>query len=86
MKTFPQLLNLENNYKNNTDGNLLLQHGFWNDELAKQWVSESDYVLTLHEDHIKEELWNKADFELIPITQPNFGCYPEISLQIYKRR
>jgi hypothetical protein len=75
-------------FREGGDAGLLLKHGLWNDELAKQWRAESDYIVT-------EVNWyqiyhpggdlDKTQFDEHD-TLPANPCDPYSYLIVYKRK
>lgn len=44
-KLFPVQLNMKFNYLSGGDPDILARYGFWNDQLARQWIEEADYLV-----------------------------------------
>jgi hypothetical protein len=87
VRIFPAQMNQEFNRLTNGDSQLLNRYGYWNDELAKKWRQEADYLL-LEENNLAAleasgEFGN--DFHQIGVTQPIAACRPDSAIYVYQR-
>ncbi len=86
IKIFPAQLNSVFSYRQSTDDEFLLKHGFWNDNLSKRWLNEATYVLVVRETILSEEEWAIGTFERIEFNEPNYGCFETLKIAAFKKK
>jgi hypothetical protein len=89
IEIFPQMLNTRYTYRFGGDNDYLAKRGFWNEDLAQEWIDLSDTLL--FEEQAKDG-WFKhiaplvelTDFEMVGETSMT-GCSPDERILIYQR-
>jgi hypothetical protein len=86
---YPQLLNTRYSFRFGGDPDQLARRGFWNEDLAQDWIDGSDTLLFEEQsftgwfDPIMPYI-NLDDFEMVGATSPT-GCSPDERILIYQR-
>jgi len=88
VKIFPPQLNHWYSRRVGGDSKILLKYGFWNQELADQWMREADYLLIA--DRYGTEWLNALheegySFDELEPTPDTIYCRPRSIIHIYKR-
>jgi len=70
------------------DSNLLLKQGFWNQELAKQWLAKADYIVSESDWYQRADLKNNINITQYNTIQtvPANPCNPSSYLVIFIRQ
>jgi len=87
VKVYPPQLNHLHSYFVGGDADALLRTGLWNDVLARQWLTETDYVLVeagLQQDWVMEILDSDKYIKLKPAPKTE-KCRWQSSILVYKR-
>jgi hypothetical protein len=87
VKIYPPQLNHLHSYFVGGDADTLLRTGLWNDELAKQWLAETDFVLIesgLRQDWVMEIVESDQYVKLKPSPKAE-RCRWQSSILVYKR-
>jgi hypothetical protein len=87
VKVYPPQLNHLHSYFVGGDADTLLRTGLWNDELAKQWLAETDYVLIEaghRQDWVMEIVESDQYVELKNSPRPE-KCRWQSSILVYQR-
>ncbi|MEA3441120.1 MAG: glycosyltransferase family 39 protein [Chloroflexota bacterium] len=87
VRIFPPQMNGEYSLKEDMDAGTLLKFGFWSNEIAEEWLDETDYVLV--EDRSYKG-WIRANldleqFEELEPTPPTASCKGGTRIRIFKR-
>lgn len=86
---FPAQLNMQFNYLKDGNTEIVEKNGFWNDELAQQWLNEADYLVLSPEASLNRGVNSDPDlirkFELMSVTESLNPCSDTTVLQIYKK-
>lgn len=87
-RIFPPQINNGYTFRAGGESNALAKYGFWNEELARQWADQADYIL-IEESHFDgwiSELVEGGGFnELLP-TPRTALCRDNSRFHIFKRR
>lgn len=88
IQIYPPQLNYMFNYLEGGTSDELYQHGYWNEELALEWLAEADYAIvensTFSGDIVK---WIDAkQFDELPHTIPINQCSPNDYFRIFRRK
>lgn len=87
VRIFPAQLDHDFNRMEGGNTDLLHRYGYWNDELARQWSQQADYLLVA--DRILGALEDNgqitAEFRQIGITPKVANCRPNSSIHIFAR-
>jgi len=84
---YPAQLHSGYSYRISEESDALLKYGWWNESLAKKWLSESDYLL-LEARNFKDLAAlseNFSGFELIYRSEPQ-NCRPNSEMVLYRRK
>ena len=88
IEIYPPQINGTYTYYKNGDSDALLRYGFWNEELAKKWANEADYILIqprFFQGWLKNTV--KADkFEELEPTPPTVACREAAEIRIFRRK
>ena len=69
------------------DGSQLFQHGYWNDDIAQQWLHQADFVLVegwRYKGEMHQDI-SPAEFNELPATQPIVTCKDGAQIRIFRR-
>ena len=85
---YPPQLNYMFNYLEGGSSDELYKHGYWNEELALEWLAEADYAIiensTFNGDVVK---WiNPEQFDELAHTVPINACDPSNYFRIFRRK
>lgn len=87
VKIYPPQLNHSHSYFVGGDTDTLLRAGLWNDELAKKWLAETDYVLIeagLQQDWVME-IMESDKYEKLKASPKAERCRWQSSILVFKR-
>ena len=83
IKIYPPQIYAGYSFRLDGDPRELLKYGLWNDELAKQWKAESDFIVTEADYPVGDLDANKfEEFQTIPANP----CDPNSYLIVYRRK
>jgi hypothetical protein len=87
VRIFPPQLN--DGYSRRIGGNAqqLFQHGYWNDDLAQQWLIQANFVLVegwRYNSEMRQDI-SPAEFNELPATQPIVTCKDGAQIRIFRR-
>ena len=85
---FPPLLNGAYTLRENGNTDVLAKYGFWNTDLAKQWIQEATVILIeegRYNDTFLEREIESGDFTELPSTPPQSPCKPDSAIRIFLR-
>ena len=89
VEIYPPQLNAGYSFRIGGDRDDLLKYGFWNQELAEQWLAEADYVLVqerFYEGWLKEALEEPGKFDALGLTPPTVTCRDDARIHIFRSR
>jgi hypothetical protein len=87
VKIYPAQLNHSHSYCGGGNADELLRGGLWNDELARKWLDEADYVLVeagLQQDWVMQIL-ESDKYEKLKASPKTEKCRWQSSILVYKR-
>jgi hypothetical protein len=87
VKIYPPQVNGDYSYYLAGDTDLLHKYGFWNDELARQWANDADYILIqerYYEGWLKDHV-NSGGFDELPPTPATLPCRADSPIHIFRR-
>jgi hypothetical protein len=84
---FPAQLNGDYSFRIGGDPASLERFGFWNAELAQDWLGRADYALVEQAELSGwlAEAVGSSDFEELPPTPPALGCRADSWIHVYRR-
>lgn len=88
VRIFPPQINSVYTFRNGGDADALARYGFWNEEMARQWANEADFILIeerLYGGWLRELVESSSYDELsaAPLTSP---CFDNSNIHIYERK
>ena len=84
---FPAQFNIDYSYRKGGDPDELVKYGLWNDELARHWAKDADYIIIAEHAHsgwLAEYVENGSFTEVAP-TAPLNPCQTDTRIHIYRR-
>lgn len=87
VKIYPPQVNGNYSFNLGTNSAELERYGFWNQELANQWVHEADYLLIqqrFYKDWLKE-IVTRGTYQELPATNLTEACRPDSAIRIFRR-
>jgi hypothetical protein len=88
VQVFAPQLNQDYSFQLSGESDALYKYGFWNRELAEQWLAETDYALVVtryYKDWVKETLQDANNYELLGMAPPTVSCEPEAVIRVFRR-
>jgi hypothetical protein len=88
IEIYPSQINGTYTYYKNGDSDALLRYGFWNEELARQWAQEADYVLIqprFFQGWLKKAV-KSDEFEELEPSPPVVACRDGAEIRIFRRK
>lgn len=83
---YPPQVNGVYGYRNGGDSDLLLQYGYWNDDLARLWKADADFILIEEWRYSNWKPFLTPDrFAELPRTETGSSCLELTRLRIFKR-
>ena len=85
---FPAQINLDYSYRLSGEPNAMERYGLWGEELAREWIEESDYVIVAEryfDGWVEDILQNTEKFTALQPTQPVSPCDPQSFMHVFKR-
>lgn len=84
---FPAQLHSGYSYRISKESDALLQYGWWNESLARQWVGEADYILVEAKNENENALLANgyADHELVYRSYPQ-NCRQNSEMLLFRRK
>jgi hypothetical protein len=87
VELYPPQLNAGYTFRIGGDPEALLRYGFWNQELAEQWLAEADFILVqerFYEGWLKQALLEPGKFEALGQTSPTVSCREDARIRIFR--
>ena len=87
VKVYPPQLNHVHSYFVGGDSNILLRYSHWNDELARQWLADADYILVQSTEkvYLTDEMLKSGEYEKVFSAPKAEKCRWQSVIQVYKR-
>jgi len=87
VKIYPPQMNHVHSYFVGGDADMLLRYSQWNDELARQWLAEADYILVQNTEkvYLTDEMLESGEYVKVISAPRAEKCRWESVIQVYKR-
>ena len=84
---YPPQMNHVHSYFIGGDADTLLRYSQWNDELARQWLSEADYILVQNTEkvYLTDEMLESGEFVKVMSAPRAEKCRWQSVIQVYQR-
>jgi hypothetical protein len=84
---YPPQMNHVHSYYAGGDADSLLRYSQWNDELARQWLSEADYILVQNTEkvYLTDEMLESGEFVKVDSAPRAEKCRWQSVIQVYRR-
>jgi hypothetical protein len=88
IEIYPAQLNGDYTYHIGGDPDALARYGFWNEELARRWADEADFILIARHYYAGwlKELVNAGGFDELERTPVAAHCTEEAQIRIFRRK
>jgi hypothetical protein len=80
---YPSQINGDFGYRSGGDSQQLVKNGLYNDELARQWQADADFIVTEPDWQSPSGDFNTTKIELFQ-TEPTNPCAPNSYLLVFK--
>jgi hypothetical protein len=88
VQIFAPQLNQDYSFKLSGDPDALYKYGFWNQELAEEWLAETDYALIVtryYKNWVRDIVSNEDQYELVGKAPPTVQCEPDAYIRVFRR-
>jgi hypothetical protein len=87
VKIYPPQMNHVHSYFVGGDADTLLRYSQWNDELARQWLSEADYILVQNTEkvYLTDEMLESGEYVKVMSAPRAEKCRWQSAIQVYRR-
>jgi hypothetical protein len=87
VKIYPPQMNHVHSYFIGGDADTLLRYSQWNDELARQWLDEADYILFQNTEkvYLTDEMLESGEFVKVMSAPRAERCRWQSVVQVYQR-
>ena len=87
VKIYPPQMNHVHSYFIGGDSDTLLRHGRWNDELARQWLAEADYIMLQNTEkvYLTDEMLESGEYVRVMSAPRAEKCRWQSVIQVYQR-
>jgi hypothetical protein len=87
VQVYTPQLNHVHSYFVGGDADVLLRHGRWNDELARQWLAEADYIMLQNTEkvYLTDEMLESGEFVKVFSAPRAERCRWQSAIQVYQR-
>ena len=87
VKVYPPQLNHVHSYYIGGDSKVLLRFGQWNDELARQWLADADYIMVQNTEkvYLTDEMLESGQYIKVFSAPRAEKCRWQSAIQVYKR-
>jgi hypothetical protein len=87
VEIYPPQMNHVHSYFVGGDADTLLRFSQWNDELARQWLAEADYILLQNTEkvYLTDEMLESGAFEKVTSAPRAERCRWQSVIQVYRR-
>ncbi len=84
---FPSQLNGGYSFRISNEDDALLKYGWWNESLAKQWLTQTDFILSQGNniEKVNKLMDTSTSFDLLFTSEPQ-TCEPKSQLYLYRRK
>src|SRR5215207_2205324 len=82
---YPPQLNHVHSYQLGGDANTLLRFGLWNDDLARQWLAEADYIMVQNTEkvYLTDEMLESGEYVKVMSAPRAERCRWQSAIQVY---
>lgn len=87
VKIYPPQMNHVHSYFIGGDADTLLRYSRWNDELARQWLAEADYILVQNTEkvYLTDEMLESGEYVRVMSAPRAEKCRWQSVIQVYQR-
>ncbi len=87
VEIYPPQMNHVHSYFIGGDADTLLHHSQWNDELARQWLAEADYILLQNTEkvYLTDEMLESGEYVRVMSAPRAEKCRWQSVIQVYQR-
>ena len=87
VKVYPPQLNHVHSYFIGGESDVLLRYSQWNDELARQWLEEADYIMVQNTEkvYLTDEMLESGKYVKVLSAPRAEKCRWQSVIQVYKR-
>lgn len=87
VKIYPPQMNHVHSYFIGGDADTLLRYSQWNDELARQWLQEADYILVQNTEkvYLTDEMLESGEYVKVASAPRAEKCRWQSVIQVYQR-
>ena len=87
VKIYPPQMNHVHSYFIGGDADALLRYSQWNDELARQWLTQADYILVQNTEkvYLTDEMLESGEFVKVMSAPRAEKCRWQSVIQVYQR-
>jgi hypothetical protein len=87
VKVYPPQLNHVHSYFMGGESDVLLRYSQWNDELARQWLEEADYIMVQNTEkvYLTDEMLESGQYVKVLSAPRAEKCRWQSAIQVYKR-
>ena len=87
VQVYPPQLNHVHSYFTGGDSEVLLRHSQWNDELARRWLAEADYILVQNAEkvYLTDEMLESGQYVKVFSAPRAERCRWQSAIQVYRR-
>ena len=87
VKTFPPQLNGDYTLRGGGDSDELLRFGYWNDQLAINWLANADYIMVEERNYSSTvaEFLDPSNYDEFEPTAPTDPCREDSSILVFRR-
>jgi hypothetical protein len=87
VKVYPPQLNHVHSYYVGGDPNVILRYSHWNDELARQWLADADYILVQNTEkvYLTDDMLKSGAYEKVFSAPKAEKCRWQSVIQVYQR-
>ena len=84
---YPPQLNHVHSYQLGGDANTLLRFGLWNDDLARRWLAEADYIMVQNTEkvYLTDEMLESGEYVKVMSAPRAERCRWQSAIQVYRR-
>jgi hypothetical protein len=87
VKVYPPQLNHVHSYFRGGESDVLLRYGQWNDDLARQWLAEADYILVQNTEkvYLTDQMLESGQYTKVFSAPRAEKCRWQSVIQVYQR-
>ena len=87
VKVYPPQLNHVHSYFKGGESDVLLRYGQWNDDLARQWLAEADYILVQNTEkvYLTDQMLESGQYTKVFSAPRAEKCRWQSVIQVYQR-